>query len=156
MTATRIQDFVNTFQTVFEGEPWFGDSIQTKLQDVSEAQAMTQPAGQHSIAELVAHMTYWRQTLIHKLAGDRDWKASMESDDNWPSMERLKDKGWDRIREEFAHSQQALTEGLAAKEDTFLDSPFGKTSTFEQLVQGITQHDIYHLGQIGLIKKMTS
>ncbi|NJM26979.1 MAG: DinB family protein, partial [Bacteroidia bacterium] len=84
------------------------------------------------------------------------WKASMESDDNWSSLERLRQKGWDRIQKEFAESQQALTEGLAAREDGFLDSPFGKTSTFEQLVQGIAQHDVYHLGQIGLIKKMTT
>ncbi|NJM24987.1 MAG: hypothetical protein HC859_05240 [Bacteroidia bacterium] len=75
MTATRIQDYVNTFQTVFEGEPWFGDSIKAKLQDVTEPQAMTQPSGQHSIAELVAHMTYWRQPLIKKLEGDLGYKV---------------------------------------------------------------------------------
>lgn len=89
----KLNEYVTQFAALYDGQPWYGDSISQILEKVTPATAFWQPTpGAHSIAQLVSHMIYWRQALIKRLEGDRDYKPSMKSEDNWKSNELLKKK----------------------------------------------------------------
>jgi uncharacterized damage-inducible protein DinB len=105
--------YINNFKLVYEKGAWFGDTYLEKLQDVTEKEAFTEPAkGFHTIAELVAHVTYWRLPIVKKLKGDKNYQGSNDSPDNWPSVATLKAKGWKAILREFDESQQQLVKLL--------------------------------------------
>ena len=157
MSRERINRYVDLFKTNYNGNPWYGESIDKKLTDITDTIAFRQPAsGIHCIAELLHHMTYWRMPLISRLEGNRDFNASMESEENWNDLTKLKSIGWTSIKQEFDSSQEKLTRLLPAMEDSFLDEKFHKHYSYNDLIQGIIDHDIYHLGQIGLVKKMVA
>jgi len=99
-------------------------------------------------------MTYWRQALIKKLEGDLDYKASMESEDNWSRPEKISSLGWSKILEQFQESQEKVVELLKQQDNSFLEKLYYKAVTYREILTGILQHDIYHLGQIAYIKSI--
>jgi uncharacterized damage-inducible protein DinB len=151
MNSTYIKDL----KQLYEKGAWFGDTYMEKLQDVSEKEAFTQPVkGVHSIAELVSHVTYWRSPIIKALKGSREYQASVDSPGNWQTLDNLKAKGWRNILKDFDESQNQLTKLLKDATPEFFKSEYSPGSTWEYVTEGIIQHDIYHLGQLGLVKKM--
>lgn len=147
--------YINNFKLVYEKGAWFGDTYLEKLQDVTEQEAFTEPLkGFHSIAELVAHVTYWRLPIVRKLKGVKDYMGSNDSPDNWPSLDRLKSRGWKTILKEFDESQQQLVKLLKDAKPGFFEEEYSPGSSWGYVTEGIIQHDVYHLGQIGLVKKI--
>lgn len=141
--------WIKRLEVIYQGEPWFGESFQAKLKDVSEAQAFQRPAADaHSIAEIVAHVTFWRKAIIAQLVGDGPEEFTSSHPDNWPALETLKNKGWKHMLQSFAVTQEALVSALMSKSSLAPD--------LEDALSGTIDHDIYHLGQIGFVKKLTA
>jgi len=147
--------YTRNFKEVYDGDPWLGESYMGKLEDVTDKEAFT-PAmeGVHTIAELVAHVIYWRSPIIKRLKGEKDWVGKMDSPDNWPTLEQLKSKGWKKLLAEFDETQKQLTSLLTSVKPEFYKEEYKPGVSWDQLVEGVVQHDIYHLGQLALVKKM--
>jgi hypothetical protein len=155
MSNSKIMYYVNRFNEIFNGSPWYGETFEAKVNGITDVKAFVQPFNvAHSVAEIVAHMTYWRKGLVARLEGDNTFSLSMEDADNWVSIEKLKGKGWKKIVDDFNESQNKIIHLLPRKTDDFLKDEYSKGSSYEYLIQGIIDHDIYHLGQIGLIKRL--
>lgn len=156
MKKSQILYYSNRFQEIYNGSPWYGETIDAKLNDVSDGNAFLQPInGVHSVGEIVSHMIYWRKALIARLEGGT-FNTSMESEDNWKNVEELKASGWKKLKSAFDKSQLAITTLLEKQSDDFLKTEYSQGTSMESLIQGIIDHDVYHLGQIGLVKKMIS
>ena len=147
--------YSRNFSEIYDGDPWLGESFMEKLKDVTEKEAFTPPiTGVHSIAELVAHVIYWRSPIIKKLKGEKNYVGLMDSPENWPSIDSLKSKGWKKLLDEFSESQKELLASLKKVNADFLQEEYKPGVTWDQLIEGVVQHDVYHLGQLGLVKKM--
>jgi uncharacterized damage-inducible protein DinB len=141
--------FVKRLEEIYSGEPWFGESILTKLKDVAEVSAFKQPkAGEHSIAELVAHMIFWRRAALQKITGNDAAAFSMQSPDNWPALESLKKMGWKKLTESLRETQESLVSELHK------NAPLSDEVSAQ--INGTIEHDIYHLGQIAIVKKLVA
>lgn len=150
-----MKQYAHQFTTIYDGQPWYGDSISKVLLDITPAKAFWQPSNNaHSIAQILSHIIYWRQKLIKKLEGDIEYQASVKSDDNWKSNERLKKDGWKSLRKLFGESQTQLITQLKKQKETLLKEKYSDNVTFQDLINGILQHDLYHLGQIAYLKNI--
>ncbi|MEI9918809.1 MAG: DinB family protein [Bacteroidota bacterium] len=126
-----------------------------KLDDVTEKEAFTPPMeGVHTIAELIAHIIYWRSPIIKRLNGDKDYVGKMDSPDNWPTLEKLKLKGWKELLKEFSESQKQILQLLSKAKPGFYEEDYKPGNSWDYVIEGIVQHDVYHLGQLALVKKM--
>ena len=112
----------------------------------------------HSVAEIISHLTLWRQETLLKI---RTGKGSKTEDcaENWLSNDVLRLKGWDQLKSEYDQSLAELVELLEGKDDAFLaveyyDTDFKGYYPYEFVLDGMLHHDIYHLGQLGLILKL--
>jgi uncharacterized damage-inducible protein DinB len=151
----QIQQLIEPFSRVYSESPWYGDSIQEIISQIDEETAFWQPTkNAHSIAQIVWHMVYWRQALIKRLEGDASYKASMKSKDNWSIEEKLKTLGWENIKARLAESQGKLITLLKKQDDSLLDKAYSEKATYRELIEGIFQHDLYHLGQIAYLKSI--
>lgn len=149
--------YIEQFEAIYDGEPWFGDSFITKLAGIDARQVFTRPQeGVHSIAELISHVIFWRTPLIKRLQNDLDYRATMDDESNWYPIEKLKSKGWKALLAEFDQSQKDLIRLLKKAPANFLEEPYRNGEKLDVLVNGVLQHDIYHLGQLGLVSKMLS
>lgn len=153
----QIQEKIEQFARVYGESPWYGDSIQQIVNQVTEEAAFWQPTkNAHSIAQIVWHMVYWRHALIKRLEGDVAYKASMKSEDNWSINENLKNSSWGKIKELLAESQEKLITLLKKQDDSLLDKAYSEKASYLDVINGIFQHDLYHLGQIAYLKSIHS
>lgn len=152
---TELQHLKKQLNDLWSGEPWFGRPVLQLLAGISNEEAYYQPEGQHCIAELVWHMVNWREftvsrvlqdgatTLQHFEAGD--WRVvSPGSQNDWPGAEAA-----------LFRSQEVLLQALNAVTNQKLEEKVvERTYSFRELLHGIIQHDIYHLGQIAYVRKV--
>ena len=154
-----IEQIQQHFYNIHRGRNWFGQSYLTKLQDMDVSHYFTRPQPEvHSVAELISHGTAWRKDAVVKIKTGKGELTEMSPDD-WPVLESLKKKGWDKIFEEYTESVDMFLALLQQKDDEFLeteyiDPEFGGKYPFSFTVNGILQHDLYHLGQLGLVIRM--
>lgn len=146
------QSLLESLDITYRQQPWYGPSVEEVLQDISDTQAQCRVPGTHSINELVAHMISWRTFVLRRLQGDAQYRVS--DDLNFPEP-----LPWEKTRAALATTQEQLLQALEQFPENRLYDQVPNSSypyTFYTLLQGIIHHDIYHLGQIALLKKSTS
>ncbi len=136
----------------FEGEAWHGPSVLEVLAGVTYQRALKKPIpGAHSIWELVLHITTWEDVVRRRLLGE---SPDITSKENWPPVKDKTKAAWERALSALRAGHMKLRETAAGVRDEQLDaSPTGKYSTRYQLLHGVIQHDLYHAGQIAVLKK---
>jgi hypothetical protein len=153
-----IENIISQLKDIQGGKNWIGSNFEKKLQMVSEAEAFQRPLPDlHSVAEIMSHLTAWRKDAILKL---RTGKGILTegAEENWLRNEKLRDIGWKRILTDHRNSFSELIELLRIREDTFLkekyyDIDFKGYFDYKFVIDGMLHHDIYHLGQLGIIIK---
>ena len=146
---TEIQNIAATLKHTFLKNAWHGPSVKETLESLTSEQANKRLPNTHSIIELVAHMTSWRAFVISRLTGNDDFKVSDEL--NFPN-----EKNWEKAILDLDESQSQLMAALENFPESRLSDivPHGEYKyTFYILLHGIIHHDLYHTGQIALIKK---
>ena len=157
--TNNLNTIIDQFKNIHYGHNWFGQSYKVKLADLDEGVYFERPSAEiHSVAELIAHGTAWRKDAVLKISTGKG-ELTEASEEDWPGLDRLKERGWDAIHKEYVESVDSFIRSLQNKDDDFLnqeyhDPEFDGTYPFSFAVVGIVQHDLYHLGQLGLVAKM--
>jgi uncharacterized damage-inducible protein DinB len=157
MSNTTLKKYLHQLQQTYYGGNWLDESFEKKLKFVNEENAFVKPDGYiHSIAEVTSHIVEWRKELLERFEFGRHARLTMESPNNWFPNDLLKKKGWTHLKQELTDTQEKLMKLLETKDDFFLQSKWSGDEDYEWLLAGLIQHDVYHLGQIGLIYKMAT
>lgn len=147
----ELKHLIKMLQHTFEKNAWHGPALKEVLENVSATDAQKKLPDSHSIIELVAHITAWRVFVVKKLQGNTEYKVTDEM--NFPAP-----TDWVKVVEELDASQERLMEALKAFDSSklFESVPHGSYNyNFYTLLHGIIHHDLYHAGQIALLKKQT-
>ena len=148
----RIREQLNR---AFEGGAWHGPGVLEILENVSATQAASHPiVGAHSIWELVLHIKAWEDACRRRLSGDR---AELTDEEDWPAVAETSDEAWKNILTALREGHQKFSNAIASVDDTRLDEPIleGMNSVYATL-HGAVQHDLYHAGQIAILKKAST
>ena len=140
----------------FAGPAWHGPSVRDVLRDLSATAAAAQPvAGAHSIWELVHHITAWKVFIRRRLQGEVI--TGVTPADDWPAVVATADAAWAESLSALDSAHQALLETIAALTparlgETLASEP-GTTETVYTSLLGLVQHDLYHAGQIAILRR---
>ncbi|HKR60750.1 MAG TPA: DinB family protein [Pyrinomonadaceae bacterium] len=153
MKATdRIRD---QLERAFSGNAWHGPSVMEILENVTASQAAERPiVGAHSIWELVLHIRAWEDACRRRLEGDR---AELSDEEDWQPINDTSEAAWKNTLKSLKESHQRLGDAIAALDSARLDEPIieGMPSIYITL-HGVVQHDLYHAGQIAILKKAST
>ena len=158
-TLSEIDRIVDQLQREHEGDPWHGSPLLNILESVTAEQASEKPLpGAHSIWQLVLHIIAWKGEVRRRLSGA---PAAEPQEGDWPDPGEPTRERWaqTQARLRSAHEQlvaaaRQLSENrlYEATNDT-RDRPLGTGVSYYVLLHGIVQHDVYHAGQIAILKK---
>lgn len=153
--CARLADQI---RRAFDGEAWHGDSLLEILADVDAKRAAARPIkNAHSIWELVLHIAAWDDAALRRAAG-RAFEPTDE--ENFPIVKDARDAAWKKAIQTVKAKHDELVKAVAAFPDSRLQEqvPGKKEShyNFFYLFSGIVQHELYHAGQIALLKKFRS
>jgi len=151
--AARIAD---QLRRAFDGGAWHGDSLFEILEGVTAGRAAARPIeGGHTIWELVLHVAAWDGAVLRRLGG-----AAVELSDaeNFPPVTDASAAGWRAALAQVRRGHEELVAAVASLPDSRFDDMVpgkeGAHYTFYYMLHGVVQHELYHAGQIALLKKM--
>ena len=136
----------------FEGEAWHGPALLELLEDVDAATAAATPwPGVHSIWELVLHIAAWDGAALRRLKGET---VQLTGTANFPIVSQPSDAAWREAIAQVKLTHDKLVKTVAALPESHLrDRCPGKDYDFYFLLHGVVQHELYHAGQIAILKK---
>ena len=140
----------------YQGEAWHGPSLRELLADVTAAQAAAKPVPTvHSIWELAHHIIAWETVVRRRLAGEV--VTDIPDEVNFPVINDASEAAWQESLQALAASNQALRDSIKQFDETRLDEIVpGMNYSHYFMLHGTIQHDLYHAGQIALLKKLVA
>lgn len=154
----RVRTLLQAFDEAFDRKSWHGTNLRGSIRGLDLDVASWRPApGRHNIWELVVHAAYWKYTVRRRLAGEPRGTFALPGS-NWferplPTGDRAA-----RWRDDVAllvEIHGALRQAIAALGDRDLDATVAEGQTVvHTLITGVVAHDLYHAGQIQLIKRL--
>jgi uncharacterized damage-inducible protein DinB len=152
----ETQYIVKSFENTLSGQPWFGRAVYEIMEEVDEAKATTKPNdSDHSMIELIWHMNTWAEFVLASLENRSvDQMKEIEAGD-WRQIDPKKHT-WKRGLEELKIIHTKIITLLNQKaDDNFLsETVLTRKFNFRFMLNGLVQHNIYHLGQIAYVRKM--
>lgn len=145
------QEIIELLRRTFDGAAWHGPSVMEILRQVTSDQLGNQIGDSHTLIELVEHMTAWRRFAIEKLRGNTTYDVDDKA--NFPVVSP-NEESWLITLQQFEDSQLQLLEQLEQLDDSRLEQIVeGRSYSYSVLLHGLIHHDVYHLGQIVLLRK---
>jgi uncharacterized damage-inducible protein DinB len=136
----------------FYGSAWHGPAVLELLEDVDAETAAARPVPSvHSIWELVLHVAVWDRVACRRLAGE---KCQPTGNANFPPVMKVNAAAWRKAVAEAKRAHDVFVKTVAALPDSRLrDRVPGKRYDFYHMLHGLAQHELYHAGQIAILKK---
>lgn len=147
---SEIERIVDQLQRSYRGNAWHGPSIREVLDGVDAEAASARPiSNAHTIGELVVHVLAWEKEALARLAGKG--RDDLPPEEDWPEGAAA----WREMLEELDVVHERLSVAIAECSDGMLGSAVtGRPgTTVYVLLHGVIQHNLYHAGQIALLKK---
>lgn len=137
----------------YEGQAWHGPSLLELLEGVTAEQAAAKPlAGAHSIWELVLHIEAWEREALAVVGGKGC--DTLAGDADWPPVRDTSMEAWQGALDRLRSTSKELVAAIRAMDDAKLDElAGGREFNFYFLLHGVVQHNLYHAGQIAMLKK---
>ena len=155
----EVQMLLRVIDQAYDSRSWHGTNLRGSIRGLPlEVVARRPGKGRHNIWEIVVHAAYWKYAVVRRLTGAKRGSFPLKGS-NW--FERPAGNGADRDRlwhadvALLADVHRQLREAVAAMPPRTLGrrspgSPFSNAD----LIAGIAAHDLYHAGQIQLVKKL--
>ena len=160
MPESEITRIIDELDREFSGDAWHGSPLRQILAGIDHNQALVRPIeGGHNIWELVLHLTGWKNEVRRRVAGA---PAGDPPEGDWPQLPATPDShAWRQAIDELEAAHRDLVMAIEAMSEAQLYEPTndprnratGQGVTHYVMLHGIVQHDVYHSGQIALLKK---
>lgn len=152
----RLGLHLDSLEMAFDRRSWHGPNLMGSLRGVKLAGALWRPQPErHNVAEIVVHCAYWKYRVCRLLDPDADPRFSIEGSDWFP---RGDDTGEAARKADVALLREwhgRLVDAVRRLDPRRLDVPAGTNHfTVSQLISGAAAHDVYHAGQVRLLRRM--
>jgi hypothetical protein len=140
----------------YEKKAWHGPNLKGSFRGLSAAEAAWRPQpSRHSIVENVIHCAYWKYAVRRRLTGEKRGSFLLKGS-NWFAIESpLGEAAWKEYTALLEREHRMIRQTIAAFPPERLDGlPGGSKVSYVTQIYGIALHDVYHAGQIQLLKRL--
>jgi DinB superfamily len=140
----------------YERKAWHGPNLRGSLRGVGAQEAAWRPGpDRHNIWELAVHAAYWKYANWRRLTGEKRGAFPVEGSNYFPRPDSPTEKAWRAdlaLLDEQHRRLRAVIEKIPpASLSRRVPGSKHRTAT---LIYGIANHDVYHAGQIQLVKRL--
>ncbi len=137
---------------------WHGPNLKGSIRGIDAGTVVKRPGSKrHNIFELVCHAAYWKYIIWRKLTDSKEAEFELRGSNWFKSPRAADEKSWTRIKRLLDRHHKLARQAIMDLPESalFKRAPNSKYRYFE-LVCGMASHDLYHAGQIQLLKKILS
>jgi uncharacterized damage-inducible protein DinB len=153
---TETSRILDQLHRAYEGPAWHGPALREVLSGITWQTAANRPIpGAHTIWELVLHLTVWISVPTQRIAGA---EIPLPPDQDWPAAPEPSESAWQQALDQLAQAQRNLeSEVRTLTDDRLREKVLGEVPySIYTMLHGVVQHNLYHAGQIALLKKAQS
>ena len=135
----------------YEKKTWHGPNLRQSLKGVSAKQAAWRPGpGRHNIWEVTIHAAYWKYAVRRRIEGGKRGSFVLKGSNFFarPEKDKLSEAAWRADKDLLDREHRAMCAAIAR----ILPTPRGENELRQ--LYGIAFHDIYHAGQIRLLRRL--
>lgn len=140
----------------YDRRSWHGTNLRGSIRGMTDREASWRPSkGRHNIWEIVVHAAYWKYTVRRRILGEKRGSFLLKGS-NWFVRPASGWAGsWEEDVELLGAEHRAMRQAIAGlSPDLLFRKAAGSTVTNDYLIRGIAAHDLYHAGQIQLLKRL--
>lgn len=152
-SRTESARLAEQLRNAFEGDAWHGPALLELLADVDSATAAAHPLPSvHSIWELVLHVAAWDDAVNRRIVLRK--ALQLNDAENFPPVVDPNEAAWKKAVAEVKKTHAQLLKTVEALPDSRLAERVpGKKYDIRFMLEGVAQHELYHAGQIAILKK---
>jgi DinB superfamily len=147
-TAALMEFLLTLLDEAYNKKSWHGPNLRGALRGVAAREAAWRPRpGAHNIWEIAVHAAYWKYVVWRRITGSSRGTFALQGSNFFSRPEELSEPAWKRDLEilESAHRDLRMT---VAKLDP------GIPEKLLHMIRGAASHDVYHAGQIRLLRRL--
>jgi uncharacterized damage-inducible protein DinB len=150
---SEIERITDQLRRAFEGNAWHGPSVREVLEgDTPETATRKVLPEAHTIWEIVLHIAAWEKFVRRRLEGEKVKGPTGVED--WPVVYDPSPAAWRRTIDTLVEGHHQLIQVIfKMSEEKLNETVPGTDFSYYVLLHGVVQHDLYHAGQIALLKK---
>lgn len=151
-----VEQLLAILDTAYDRRSWHGTNLRGSVRGLTARQAAWRPdPKRHNIWELVVHAAYWKYTALRRLTGATRGSFPIKGSNWFARGDRVDDRAWRSDVALLDQMHRALREAVAHLGPADLEhTPGGSKVSNFALLSGIAAHDLYHAGQIQLLKRL--
>jgi uncharacterized damage-inducible protein DinB len=140
----------------YEKRAWHGPNLKGSLRGVGASEAAWRPGPErHNIWDLVRHVAYWKYANRRRLTGEKRGSFPLAGSNWFPPPDTPTEKAWRSDVALLEEQHRRLREAIASLPSKRLHERLrGSRYRNATLAYGIAAHDVYHTGQIQLVKRL--
>ena len=152
----RLEVILRLMDQAYDHKSWHGPTLKGALRGVrAEAAAWRPEPGRHNVWELAVHAAYWKYTVLRRITGAPQGSFPLAGSDWFARPEELSEAAWKEDLRLLQQMHQKLRAAVETVREEDLDKvPQGSKTLLVDLLLGIASHDLYHAGQIQMLKRM--
>jgi len=156
MVSKELQALLTVIDQAFDKKSWHGTNLRGSLRGVTHSEASWRPApGRHNIWELALHAAYWKYVVKRRLLGEPRGSFPRTGSDWFPRPAGKTSVDWKRDVRLLVEMHRSMRDAVGKLRPAELYSvPAGSKVSNLDLISGIAAHDLYHAGQIQLLKRL--
>lgn len=134
----------------YEKKGWHGTNLRGAIRGLDAAGVAWRPAeGRHDIWELTAHAAYWKYAVRRRLTGERRGKFSLKGSNFFAAPDAIDEASWREVVRLLDDEHRKLRAVVASLSNADL-----RDRKKLRMIYGVAAHDLYHTGQIQLVKRL--
>jgi len=151
-------DIALLLQCIDEGysrKAWHGPNLRGAIRGLNAGQVAWRPGGnRHNIWEIVVHCAYWKYAVRRRILGEKRGSFPLKGS-NWFARSGGTENEWREDVRMLGDMHRLMVEAIdVLKSSDLRKIPRGSKVDNRAIISGIAMHDVYHAGQIQLIKRM--
>ncbi|HEV7644998.1 MAG TPA: DinB family protein [Pyrinomonadaceae bacterium] len=158
MALSQIDVILDLIDQAFDHKAWHGPNLRGALRGLELEEVIWRPApGKHNIWELMLHAAYWKYVVRRRLLNEEKGSFQLPGSNFFerPAEGHADKKAWEKDVKLLVENHKSLRAAVAnLKPQSLADTASGSKYSILQTVNGIAAHDLYHAGQIQLIKRL--
>ena len=156
MAHRDLEHLLGLLDEAYNRAAWHGPNLRGSIRGVTAREAALPPrAGRHNIWEIVVHAAYWKYAVRRRLSGEKRGSFSLPGSNWFVRPIDRSEKAWRVDLALLDREHKLLRETVSSFKAQNLDQTSrGSKTLARRLIAGIALHDVYHAGQIQLIKKL--
>jgi uncharacterized damage-inducible protein DinB len=154
---SELDLILHDIDQAFGKKAWHGPNLRGALARVTAEEAAWRPGpGRHNVWELAVHCAYWKYAVWRQLSGAAKGSFPVAGSNFFARPEGATDElAWKADRRLLDTMHRRLREAAAKLTPRKLAvTPAGSKYPARVLLVGIASHDLYHAGQIQLLKRL--